>query len=94
MNKNYEYIAKELRKQPVDSQFFMGLKLLCDAVEFQNARLIVDAGEESLCLAQVRRLGEELDATKGGGLQKKALTLQKRRIGIVGLKIMNSCFRI
>ena len=58
---DYSYLAGELKKNSTESRFFMGLKMLCDTVEFDNARLIAD--EQLQCLGPLKELYTTFDDT-------------------------------
>ena len=58
---DFSYLAGELKKNSTESRFFMGLKMLCDTVEFDNARLIAD--EQLQCLGPLKELYTTFDDT-------------------------------
>lgn len=56
---DYNYLADRLGECSSDSRFFMGLKMLCDVVDFDNARFVAD--ESLLCLGPIRELALRLN---------------------------------
>lgn len=66
---DYSYLAGELKKNSTESRFFMGLKMLCETVEFGNARLLAD--EQLQCLGPLEELYRTFDDTVGEERKKK-----------------------
>lgn len=68
---DFDYLARELEKNSTDSSFFLGLKMLCDAVEFDNARFMAD--EQLQCLEPIKRISAKFDETSNEGRKKKRI---------------------
>ena len=68
---DFDYLASELERNSTDSSFFLGLKMLCDAVEFDNARFMAD--KQLQCLEPIKSISARFDKTSNEGRKKKRI---------------------